>query len=173
MSDKGNKFIMKLITEFRKDLILTLPRIYMQDMSLHSRQTVPHIYRQGAIHQRRFGSLYWSPTHPPPHPRAYVSQYILRFGRFYAQYGPHVWDGGVGGVCQTDDVGQGGWPKSQFLIGRLWRMTPYCIFNLGRFLPTPLVEICLVNTSNISTNTVQTHLNQHFVNCYQHCVNFY
>jgi len=35
------------------------------------------------------------------------SRYILRFGRFYARYGPDVRDGG-GDVCQPDDVGQGG-----------------------------------------------------------------
>jgi len=29
-----------------------------------------------------------------------------------------------GGVFQTDDVGQGGCPKSQLLLGRLWCMTP-------------------------------------------------
>jgi len=48
----------------------------------------------------------------PPFPRASGSQYILRFGRFYARYRPDVCNG-AGGVCQTDDVGRGG-PKSQF-----------------------------------------------------------
>jgi len=42
-------------------------------------------------------------------------QYILRFGRFYARYGPDVFGRGGGG-CPS--------PKSQFLLGRLWWMTP-------------------------------------------------
>jgi len=44
-----------------------------------------------------FGSPFWSPTPPPPVDRNIFwsgSQYILRFGRFYAQYGPGVRDGG-------------------------------------------------------------------------------
>jgi len=47
-------------------------------------------------------------------------QYVLRFGRFYARYGPDVFRQGEGGVVQTDDVGQGeGCSKRLFLLGRL------------------------------------------------------
>jgi len=61
---------------------------------------------------------------PSPPSGASKSHYILRFGRFYARYGPDVREGEWGGVC-LDDVGRGrGCPKSQDFFD--WWMTPYC-----------------------------------------------
>jgi len=58
-----------------------------------------------------------------PHPRVSRLQYILRFARFWTFLVRC-------NMVRTDDVGQGGGcPKSQFLLGRLWWMTPYRDFH--------------------------------------------
>jgi len=59
--------------------------------------------------------------HPPLRPWMSGSQYILRFVYFYARCDLDV----RGCVFQTDDVVQGGGgTKSNFVVGRLWWMTP-------------------------------------------------
>jgi len=67
----------------------------------------------------RIGVRHTPPS--PPRPRASGSQYILRFGRFYARYTvPTFVDGkGEGGVLQTDDAGQGGGGVQKVSLGRL------------------------------------------------------
>jgi len=74
----------------------------------------------GHVHKRfflRFRSPYWSPT-TPPITGVRIEIYFAFCTFLRARYGPDFQDGG-GSVCQTDDVGQGGGPKSQFLVGRL------------------------------------------------------
>jgi len=61
-------------------------------------------------------------AHPPVHRHPDRKDFV-RFRRLRAVQSGRSWKGG--GVFQTNDVGQGGGvPKSHFLVGRFWWMSP-------------------------------------------------